>query len=670
MLTWSGAFPEERFFWEGFDEAYFFGRADRLSRIGTYELGFRPGGTPAAHRAAEFILEEMRCLGLQDVRGEPFPVYAWEFAGASLEVAGWDPLPASSYPPTPGTPPGGLSGLLVDAGYGTAGDYTGIDVRGRIAFVRFDTARMPWMDTLAYEAELQGARALVFYYLNGYAQHPSGEALNTHDGAARTTLPILNLCRRDGARLAGRLAAEGPLPVTLHSRVRADPAGTGYNVLGVLPGRLAERYIIVGAHYDAWFHGYWDNAIGVAAILAMARVLLERGYQPEHTLLFVATDAEEFGAPDTHFDWLIGCHRLLEAHPEWQHRVSAAFNIDTLAFVAQDQLGLIAPPELVPFLQEATGKVRAGTFAQAQVWVKEQVTAWTETLTYAYFGIPPLQPRFALEEARRTIYHTQLDTAQVVQRERAVETVQLYGSLLVRLDRQPFLPYDFGQRVRSLRATVAPAPAASEQARLDASLDRLAEQAGRLEQRLAQADAGDLGPVRDAVNDGLRRVIAHLLRHINYLDATAQEDALPLHLFYRRDWQALDQALAQLADGQAHQAIELLTDPETGLSGAACALGMSYPVYYRHTLGAGNPGRRDLFWGQGRTAALTDVWAELHSLQDKLARGVTDFEAEVYTLQAKRQRAAAAYGEALGLLAVVLDEASALLEQVQALLAR
>ncbi|MEJ2558894.1 MAG: M28 family peptidase, partial [Anaerolineae bacterium] len=84
--------------------------------------------------------------------------------------------------------------------------------------------------------------------------------------------------------------------------------------------------MLVGAHYDTWFHGYWDNAVGVASILAMARTLLDHGYQPEHTLLFVATDAEEFGAPDTHFDWLIGCHSMLGAHPEWHGRISAAFN--------------------------------------------------------------------------------------------------------------------------------------------------------------------------------------------------------------------------------------------------------------------------------------------------------------------------------------------------------
>ena len=90
----------------------------------------------AGHRAADLILDEVRSLGLHEARKEPFSVYAWDFAGASLAVEDWDSMPASSFPPTSGTPQEGFSTLLVDAGYGTARDYVGLDVRDRIAFVQ------------------------------------------------------------------------------------------------------------------------------------------------------------------------------------------------------------------------------------------------------------------------------------------------------------------------------------------------------------------------------------------------------------------------------------------------------------------------------------------------------------------------------------------------------
>jgi hypothetical protein len=524
------------------------------------------------------------------------------------------------------------------------------------------------MDSLAYEAELHGACAVVFTYVNGYAQHESGTALNTHDGTARPTIPILQIAKRDGARLVERLAGGGPVRAVLHSQVAADPEGTGYNVMGRIRGRLPDRYVIVGAHYDAWFHGYWDNAVGVAGMLGMAaaaRALLEQGYQPEHTLLFVATDAEEFGAPDTHFDWLIGCYHMLQDHPEWQGRVSAAFNIDTLAFLGQEQLGFIGPPELLPFLRETVGSWETRTFPQSTVRVKEQVTAWTETETYATFGIPPLQPRLALKEARETVYHTQFDNGDIVHHARAAETLQFYGALLVRLDQQPFLPYDLTERVRSLRSTLEDGPgvkgavpgADEERAELERALHGLEARA----RRLAPADGAEERAQRLAVNDGLRWAAGHLIRNTNYLNASSPEDAQPLHVFYERDWRALDAAVARLKAGDARGAVWALTDGDAGVYGAWCALDMSYPVYHRNTVGGRNPGRRDLFWGQNRTAMLTDVWVELHALEDKLARGVTDFGAEIFALEGKREAVANAYRGAVAALADVVQAAAALL---------
>jgi Iap family predicted aminopeptidase len=659
----STAFPQERAFWDAFDAVYLFDFAERLSSIGTYELGFRPSGSVAGHQAADLILQEMHALGLQDIRKEPFPVYAWDFAGASLEIDGGDPMPASSFPPTPGTPPEGLYATLVDAGNGTVHDYLGLDVKDKIAFVRFDTQRLPWVDVLAHEAELHGASALVFHYLNGYAQHVSGEALSTHDGVARPTIPILQISKRDGIRVAEQLA-RGPTGATIRSNVRADPAGTGYNVIAKIPGRLEERYLIVGAHYDGWFHGYWDNAVGVAGMLTIAKTLLESDYQPEHTLLFVATDAEEFGAPDTSFDWLIGCYHLLNSHPEWRGRVSAAFNIDTLTFLDQEQLGFISPPELLSFLRQATSDAEIKTFPKPDIWIKDQVTAWTETLTYAYFGVPPIQPRFAMEEARQTIYHTQFDDRDIVHHARATETVQLYGALLVRLDRQPILPYDFIERVQRLRATVEPAPGAEvdeERALLGDALERLENRAETLYQLLAEKRWDAVDSSRDDINDRLRHATAHLIKNINYLNPDSPEDALPLHVFYDRDLRAIDTALAHVAAGDTQRAITALTDGKAGVLGAWYALETSYPIYYRRVVSARNPGRKDLFWGQGHTAALTDAWSVLHSLQDKLARGVTDLAAEENMLRRKRNVVAKAYRAALKGLARVLDETVALL---------
>jgi len=75
------------------------------------------------------------------------------------------------------------------------------------------------------------------------------------------------------------------------------PAGT--NFIGKITGRkYPDKYIIITAHYDHLgimkgeiYNGASDNASGTAGILAMAEYFKKK--RPDHSLLFVAFDAEE-----------------------------------------------------------------------------------------------------------------------------------------------------------------------------------------------------------------------------------------------------------------------------------------------------------------------------------------------------------------------------------------
>jgi tripeptide aminopeptidase len=95
------------------------------------------------------------------------------------------------------------------------------------------------------------------------------------------------------------------------AEVHTDEAG---NVLGRLPGAEAARPVIVSAHLDTvfpagteiaprregervWAPGITDDARGLAAVLALARVTTECGIRTERPLWFVATVGEE-GAGD------------------------------------------------------------------------------------------------------------------------------------------------------------------------------------------------------------------------------------------------------------------------------------------------------------------------------------------------------------------------------------
>ncbi|MBP6065122.1 MAG: M20/M25/M40 family metallo-hydrolase [Bacteroides sp.] len=78
------------------------------------------------------------------------------------------------------------------------------------------------------------------------------------------------------------------------------------NVLGMIPGKRTDEYVIVGAHFDhlgvdvtlngdCIYNGADDNASGVSAVLQIARAFVLSGKKPERTVIFAFWDGEEKG---------------------------------------------------------------------------------------------------------------------------------------------------------------------------------------------------------------------------------------------------------------------------------------------------------------------------------------------------------------------------------------
>jgi hypothetical protein len=115
---------------------------------------------------------------------------------------------------------------------------------------------------------------------------------------------------------------------------------TASNLVGVLPGTdpgVADEAVVVLAHYDHLgagpaddggdriYNGMVDNALGVAGVLEVARVLVDVRFRPRRSVLIVLTTAEEWGA--------LGSRFLLENPPLATERMIAAVNVDGLAFL-------------------------------------------------------------------------------------------------------------------------------------------------------------------------------------------------------------------------------------------------------------------------------------------------------------------------------------------------
>ena len=102
---------------------------------------------------------------------------------------------------------------------------------------------------------------------------------------------------------------------------RYDDAGIEHpayskNIVGVIEGSdKGGEYVLVSSHFDhlgvengSIFNGADDDASGVAAMLEIARVILEQGIKPKKSIVFVAFAAEEIGR---HGSWNF-CHAIYE----------------------------------------------------------------------------------------------------------------------------------------------------------------------------------------------------------------------------------------------------------------------------------------------------------------------------------------------------------------------
>ncbi|MBJ6119078.1 M28 family peptidase [Pontibacter sp. BT310] len=108
----------------------------------------------------------------------------------------------------------------------------------------------------------------------------------------------------------------------------------GTNLVGYIPGKSGKA-IVITAHYDhvgirngEVYNGADDNASGVAALLAAATYF--KNTTPNHTLIFVAPDAEEKG--------LQGANTFLNSPPVPLQDILLNVNMDMLGINAKGEL--------------------------------------------------------------------------------------------------------------------------------------------------------------------------------------------------------------------------------------------------------------------------------------------------------------------------------------------
>lgn len=409
--------------------------------------GFRTAGSDYEHKAADYLADLMKEIGLEDVEKVGVDVDKWQFDDASLTIKGTDInfVPAS-YAQN-GTDADGITAEIVNAGTGLAEDYEGLDVEGKIVLVgvdQYDT----WIDTYIHEAYLQGAAALVTYDIGGYAQ-ASDDIRNMQDVCTNDYLPTVSLSANEGKQIKKAIKAGNNQCTLKVDNVVTPGEGTSYNVVGKIKGKSSEQQILVTAHYDKYFYGFQDDCVAIANVLAIGKAMKDSGYVPENDIVFVCHGAEEWGASGTCYDYTTGAWEMINtAHPEWAGKTLAMFNFELSGFhPGYDEMTIATIPEFGAIVSDyANNELSdlADTGAYDGVSGEyEAVGTMEDGVSYRFAGVPYfLNGGGISDEFTAQKYHTEADDETTYDETVLQQNINVYGGMIIEMDQNPALEID------------------------------------------------------------------------------------------------------------------------------------------------------------------------------------------------------------------------------------
>jgi Zn-dependent M28 family amino/carboxypeptidase len=281
----------------------------------TENIGPRPSGSAQSVKAAQYVADEMRNLGL-DVRLEEVKVPHWVRGTETAELVeynGQTPstiqrIVVTSLGGSTSTPADGLTAdVVVVRNFNELAALGRNKVAGKIVLFNFP------FDTRKADAgfALDAYGEAVIYRTSGAkaaAELGAVASLIRSVGGAEYRLPHTGFSVPAGipagalaaedATLIADLAAQGKVRMHLTLTSQLLPETTGYNVVADLRGsEHPEQIVVVSGHLDSWDLGTGaiDDAAGVAVAMETAQLVVEHHYRPKRTLRVIAWVDEESG---------------------------------------------------------------------------------------------------------------------------------------------------------------------------------------------------------------------------------------------------------------------------------------------------------------------------------------------------------------------------------------
>ena len=300
----------------------------------TDTVGGRVTGSPAADRAVGWAVEALHHAGVDEVHTEKFTVpVSWSEGNSHIDILSPEPFPVHmvSIGWSPATPPGGITGNIVDVGAGDANGFAkaGVSARGAIVLVHANFL-VTWddlvneynLDKEIIDRAMNAGAAAIFWM----STRPN-LLLYRHTSAVNgelEPLPQAVLAREDAERIARFLAAGQKVQAHLEMPNHIGGPVNSENVVAEIRGREKPgEFVLVGAHLDSWElgTGALDDGCNVAMIIDAARIIHASGTIPRRSIRFVFFTGEEQG--------MLGSAAYAHAHRAELDRMVAAVIFDS-----------------------------------------------------------------------------------------------------------------------------------------------------------------------------------------------------------------------------------------------------------------------------------------------------------------------------------------------------
>lgn len=608
-------------------------------------LGYRPAGSKAEFETGEMLKSYMEDLGLSNVRKDEIKVDGWEFEKAVLayaDAAGERQEVQLGAYQTDFVTKGAETFQVVYVGKGGEKDYADKDVTGKIVLAEINQRDEWWINFPVYQAHEKGAKALIAVQIGGYGQVDE-KALNAQDIAGPPEAAAFSMSFEDSEKLKACLDEKGEITVTLDASSRVMRDVSTYNILGEIPGRRSDRMILLSAHYDSYFSGFQDDNTAVAMMLGIARAFIKMGYQPENIWVFCAMAAEEWGIADSKYDWSTGAYaEVFNVHPEWAGKVIGDFNFELPALSNGNLDGIRCTYEYKDFFEDTLKILPALSPAYPEgVLVSAPIETWSDDFSVAISGIPSMVNEFSAGSFMTTHYHSQYDSDAYYNEAAYRFHHELYGLLLMHLDRQSVAPLNFAEVFEQASASLDVLMCQKSGSRVTALLNLLGqteEVAEEVYDRIYDInEAGvDSEQCREAENILLKvfKMAQDKYVRLTWEDAVVfPQEAAQNNLRYLK--KAIRALKRKIPDAEA--AFEALYEIDNN----AYAFQFSKQVYERFTDYVLDQNSDRLQWGRGRIVHHENLYDLVAQLMDKYHQGATDFANEIAELEkvAKRQKA-------------------------------